>query len=148
MIFTDEERVRRLGNISADVDIENFQDHLRTGKLDVLDVIGKEVYEKIYNEDGYDAEDIENIAIAESYMCLKYVVPNFNLQSSGNGFTKSQGTGNGKQEALSESDIETMITRYDDNATKILKRYVIAPDNDYDKKPDVVVSNKISMVSI
>lgn len=145
--FTTVEKVQQLGNLNS-VPEDKIEPHFTTAKIDVIDEIGQDKYDEIYGLGNDGSEAYANLKTAESYMCLKYVVVAINTQSSGNGITKSAGTGDGKQEVLSEADVKDRVAMYNSIAMKILKRYITPTDSDGDGKDDIVNSGSIQWVAI
>jgi hypothetical protein len=112
-------------------------------------VIGKDAYEKIYDVgENYTEADKKKLEQAESYMCLKYLLPAINNESTGGGVTKATGFGDSRKENLSEFDLDKIIQRYNDNAMRLLNSYAKSVDTDEDGNEDILKVQGLSMVCI
>jgi len=144
--FATNESVKEFGNMPS-LDVAKITPFFNGARRDVMDVITKEVYDDIV---GYDEDAVEYLDLkeAESYMLLKKLVPVVNISSEGDGITKATGTGDNRQENLSEMDLDRIIERYDGWAMAILKRYIPAADVDEDCSNDSVVTSSVTMIAI
>jgi hypothetical protein len=146
--FTTYELVQQLGNIPL-VPEAKINIHFPMAKLDVLNVIGADNYTAIFGATNpYSSEDTDKLALAESYLVLKYLIPAMNTETTGAGVTKATGFGDSRKENLSEYDLEKMIQRYNDNAMKILNQYAKSVDKDEDGNEDILKVQGISMACI
>lgn len=140
------DKIKSIGNITR-VGDDKISPHLPIAQFDVLDIIGQDKYNQILNSSQTETDYI-NIQLAECYFALSYIIPAINNETSGSGITKATGVGDGRKENLNETDINTIIERYRDNAIKILSKYQKEIDNDEDEKQDLVNTSKIKMISL
>lgn len=146
--FTTYELVQKLGNLPK-VSQEKIEVHFPMAQYDVVSVIGKDAYEKIYDVgENYTEADKKKLEQAESYMCLKYLLPAINNESTGGGVTKATGFGDSRKENLSEFDLDKIIQRYNDNAMRLLNSYAKSVDTDEDGNEDILKVQGLSMVCI
>jgi len=157
--------VQQLGNV-AQVGEELITVHFPMAQIDMMDVIGQDTYEAILlakdesftTEDDplteqiesitYTPEDYKKLEQAESYLVLKYLIPTLNIESTGSGVTKATGFGDSRKENLSESDLEKITARYENNAMKILEKYVTILDVDEDGDADIINAGSLMMACI
>ncbi len=147
--ITSIETIAKIGNLQtlAADNPEKIEIHLLSAKTDVIDIVSNDVYEEMLAKDE-DDEDRLQVANAEAYLALCYIIPAINIESAGAGVTKSTGFGDGRKENLSESDIESIIDRYRATANKILSKYAPEIDNDGDDSPDIARAGGMSMIVI
>jgi hypothetical protein len=128
--------IKSAGNLklSEDSKIELW---LPAAQQDVVQLIGQDKYDELLDLEDTDIKK-KIAALGEANYCLAYLVPNLNNASSGNGFTKSSGVGDGKIELLSQSDIENMVTRFRDEALKLLSGFVTKADPDAETNPSTL----------
>jgi hypothetical protein len=152
--ITDVKTIQAVGNIPK-VTEDKIKIHMSSAKNDMISLIGATNYELLIppaDPGGHDtssdvpADDIENAMKAEAYFALSYIVPAINIESSGSGITKATGYNNSRQENLSEYDIETIVNRYRDFATRLISKYIlkIGPDT----KEDIYMGGPFKMVAI
>lgn len=140
------------GKVKIFANMPNLEDEvintfMPSAKRDVAALITSTKYDEVYNK-GVNDDDYKNLEEAECYMLLKKLIPTINISSDGSGITKVQGTGDNKQENLSESDLDSIINRYDEWAMNILKDYIPAADVDEDDNTDFVKTPKITFIAI
>lgn len=147
--ITNIETIAKIGNLQtlAADNPEKIEIHLLSAKTDVIDIISNDKYEEIEALDE-DDEDRLQVANAEAYLALCYIIPAVNIESSGSGVTKSTGFGDGRKENLSELDINSIIDRYRATANKILSKFAPKIDDDEDDSPDIARAGSISMTII
>ncbi|MBX7047232.1 MAG: hypothetical protein K1X86_15485 [Ignavibacteria bacterium] len=144
--FATTDTVRNFGNMPqlSDSKIEPF---MNGAKRDVQDIITAAKYEEIYGK-GEQEPDFLNLQEAESFLLLKKLIRVINISSEGDGISKATGSGDNRQENLSEQDLDNIASNYDEWAMNILKRYIPAADTDGDGSGDYVRTSGITMIAI
>lgn len=151
--IADVTKVQELGNLPS-VKAEILEPFFPQARKEMKKYIGADLYalfasDNEWDEDAdYNGDDTELIKAAEAYLVLCYAVGPLNVNSSGAGFTKSQGFGDGKKEILSENDIKGLEDRYRGFAEEILEDYIPALDADEDDNPDRLITGGFKMAAI
>lgn len=120
--ITDTDTIKLVGNLKLDTDTK-IEIHLPAAKNDVINLIGETKYAELVALETTD-DNRKLASLGEANFVMAYAAPQLNNVSTGAGFTKAEGFGDGRTEYLNESDIERMIERYRAEAVRLLEKFV------------------------
>lgn len=150
--FTSTNAVGSFGNLKKFADDadnqQQIEDLFPSAKKDVVRLVGSDKYDELIAEkDNEDNEDVKLFTQAESYFVLARLIPQINILSTGGGVTKVEGFGDGRKEYLNESDLESLIKRYRNDAEDLLQEFMVIKDEDNEDIPNIVVGSGFGMIA-
>ena len=111
---------------------------------DVISLIGQSKYDELAALEDTDIKK-KIAALGEANYCLAYLVPSLNNASSGNGFTKASGVGDGRIELLSQNDINDMVLGFREKALKLLSGFVTKADPNSETNPTTLNAGPLKL---